>query len=282
MYAMSAMPAANSKNTASISAHGNRSAFTLIELLVVIAIIAILAAILFPVFAQAREKARQTSCMSNLRNLSTAMLMYSNDFDELLPPSSYLIGGPPTGMLQNWCYSYSYATQTYNSTGGLIQPYLKNAQVQDCPTAADIAPFASDTSGNTVPAAYGYNTQIQPTPMARVQYPAETILLADALTLRTSGTIARVVAIALPSITTSAPTPNGRHNGVANVAWEDGHVKAMTPTFRTAGGSGASTYIQWKQKSLGDFTKSGVLTGDPVTDDYLYLADKNTTNIISN
>jgi len=62
-----------------------KSAFTLIELLVVIAIIAILAAILFPVFATAREKARETSCLSNLRQLGTATLMYATDFDEELP-----------------------------------------------------------------------------------------------------------------------------------------------------------------------------------------------------
>src|SRR3954463_137617 len=63
-----------------------RRGFTLIELLVVIAIIAILAAILFPVFAHAREKARQTSCLSNLRQLSSAMLMYAGDYDERFPP----------------------------------------------------------------------------------------------------------------------------------------------------------------------------------------------------
>ncbi|PJB63475.1 MAG: hypothetical protein CO095_16425, partial [Armatimonadetes bacterium CG_4_9_14_3_um_filter_58_7] len=63
----------------------NRSGFTLIELLVVIAIISILAAILFPVFAKAREKARTASCQSNLKQLSTAMLMYVQDYDEVHP-----------------------------------------------------------------------------------------------------------------------------------------------------------------------------------------------------
>ncbi len=71
------------------SAVGKRSAFTLIELLVVIAIIAILAAILFPVFAQAREKARQTTCLSNEKQMGTAMLMYVQDFDEQFPMLQY-------------------------------------------------------------------------------------------------------------------------------------------------------------------------------------------------
>ena len=62
-----------------------KKGFTLIELLVVIAIIAILAAILFPVFAKAREKARQTACLSNLKQLGTAMMMYTIDFDDQLP-----------------------------------------------------------------------------------------------------------------------------------------------------------------------------------------------------
>src|SRR5438132_3273033 len=69
--------------------------FTLIELLVVIAIIAILAAILFPVFAQARDKARQTACLSNLKQLSLGVLMYAQDYDEVLPGNAYELPNNP-------------------------------------------------------------------------------------------------------------------------------------------------------------------------------------------
>src|SRR5437867_3596943 len=74
-----------------------RTAFTLIELLVVIAIIAILAAILFPVFAQAREKARQTSCLSNAKQLGLALQMYTQDYDEVVPTNGGITAAVPSG-----------------------------------------------------------------------------------------------------------------------------------------------------------------------------------------
>src|SRR5438105_15312315 len=79
--------------------HMRRSAFTLIELLVVIAIVAILAAILFPVFAQAREKARQAGCLSNLKQLGLAQSMYTQDYDETLPKAIHQM---PDGSLFPW------------------------------------------------------------------------------------------------------------------------------------------------------------------------------------
>ena len=101
------------------------SAFTLIELLVVIAIIAILAAILFPVFAQARERARQTSCLSNQRQLGTAVAMYTQDYDENLVPAA-LYPTNAQGADKNNTVLWTVITQ----------PYVKNKQVFLCPSSS--------------------------------------------------------------------------------------------------------------------------------------------------
>jgi prepilin-type N-terminal cleavage/methylation domain-containing protein/prepilin-type processing-associated H-X9-DG protein len=95
----------------------HRGGFTLIELLVVIAIIAILAAILFPVFAQARDKARQSSCLSNTRQIGTAVMMYAQDHDEGLPP---------------WWITTQYGATYWHVH---VKPYVKNLQVFLCPSA---------------------------------------------------------------------------------------------------------------------------------------------------
>ena len=97
-----------------------RKGFTLIELLVVIAIIAILAAILFPVFAKAREKARQTSCLSNEKQIGTAIMMYVEDYDEMMPGfKHFLVPGNSNTRGEGW----------YD----VMEPYTKNEQIGRCP-----------------------------------------------------------------------------------------------------------------------------------------------------
>src|ERR1035437_5132220 len=107
------------------------NAFTLIELLVVIAIIAILAAILFPVFATAREKARQTSCASNEKQMGRAFIQYIQDYDETWPDGEYECQGIPW---RGWV--------------GQLWPYLKTKGVVACP---------SDMNASLANFSYGYN-----------------------------------------------------------------------------------------------------------------------------
>src|SRR5947208_409619 len=105
--------------------YNRKHAFTLIELLVVIAIIAILAAILFPVFAQAREKARSTSCLSNFKQLGTGFAMYLQDYDETVLPR--YMACPSTGPAVTPDLPLLWTA--------LMQPYLKNKGVFICPSS---------------------------------------------------------------------------------------------------------------------------------------------------
>jgi prepilin-type N-terminal cleavage/methylation domain-containing protein/prepilin-type processing-associated H-X9-DG protein len=144
--------------------HRFRPAFTLIELLVVIAIIAILAAILFPVFARAREQARKTGCMNNVKNIATGFLMYVQDHDETMLPDRYTD------------YDWTGLTKTGKLIEAPLEPYLKNKAINPCP---------SDTStwkatGGKFPTSYAWSLKIatkrnQTWTLGSIQYPAQTV-----------------------------------------------------------------------------------------------------------
>jgi prepilin-type N-terminal cleavage/methylation domain-containing protein/prepilin-type processing-associated H-X9-DG protein len=207
----------------------NRSGFTLIELLVVIAIIAILAAILFPVFAQARDKARQTSCISNLRQLGTGMMMYVQDYDDTYPSVWYTDTG-------HWA--------------NVILPYLGQGKqiwtggIMICPSAKYKGwSYAMSTGLNLWDAKLNANRGVR---AAAVSRPSDVVAIAEAVQVTAwQSTAAHLQAESscwggengsgvgpkirddddLSDKISCYSMPRYRHNEGANITFADGHVK---------------------------------------------------------
>lgn len=232
----------------------NNKAFTLIELLVVIAIIAILAAILFPVFAQAREKARQTQCTSNLKQVATATMMYIQDYDEIFPPYQQSITPPA-----DFCGG-GYTSCT--SIGFLywLQPYSKNNLYSRCPTAVNKMNQSDATArrllcegrvgyGMAYPTP-GYEIWTcsgapqffgSPTPLAKIEKPASHVHVMDAVpdgpgiiaAHNSSGYYLNLVftpcltAHGLPTVNNFHQRPHGRHSKMVDTTFTDGHVQSL-------------------------------------------------------
>ncbi len=192
-----------------------RKGFTLIELLVVIAIIAILAAILFPVFARAREKARQTQCLSNVKQTMLGVLMYAQDYDETLPR-----------LYTEYDPAVQYTLPNGESRTGpfilwhtALYPYTNNYQIWTCPSST-----ARYTGGYTGSGSYGINTMNDGLALASMQTPAETMFFADS-----AGSDAYNID---GDDADAQPEGDGheipdRHNGGANLGFIDGHAKWM-------------------------------------------------------
>ena len=198
-----------------------RKAFTLIELLVVIAIIAILAAILFPVFARAREQARRTSCLSNLKQIGLACHMYADDYDELFPVDNHICN-PHLRLL------------------GQIMPYVKNFQIFYCPSAPRMGmAYLLDTAGNRTAGniSYYYFSFDQLPSTAPAPGPPDYLGWIDRFFYnRKYGDTTRVMSemwdtdywLACDWFCKPVSSGNGMHGGTfgsMNICYLDGHVK---------------------------------------------------------
>jgi prepilin-type N-terminal cleavage/methylation domain-containing protein/prepilin-type processing-associated H-X9-DG protein len=195
--------------------------FTLIELLVVIAIIAILAAILFPVFAQAREKARGISCLSNCKQIGLAVQMYSQDYDETVVPFAVGTAFFPTMF------------------SALLDPYVKNQQIWKCPSAVTTITAVSRSIGMSETAARNATRTPPESPLAlaAMQFPANLIVMADSQPLAWTSNFSAGVN-GFQACGAATQEANGvalpasrqhfiRHTQGANYIFADSHAKWM-------------------------------------------------------
>jgi prepilin-type processing-associated H-X9-DG protein len=234
---------------------------------VVIAIIAILAAILFPVFARAREKARQTSCLSNVKQIGLAWSMYADDYDEMVMP----VQGAATGSKTYYWWA-SYDGTTVRSDEGLLQPYIHNGQIQACPTFRNAIRTASGNTGYAYN--YGYLSPfvpptwaIVPATLAAIDEASQTVVFADSARLNTwSGAPVVEGNVYLSAPSAEYPTFHARHNGTGNVAWADGHAKAAQPTYRAGSFGWGYNADDFRNAEIGDIDEDGNLTTDELFD----------------
>lgn len=195
-----------------------RKGFTLIELLVVIAIIAILAAILFPVFAKAREKANTASCQSNLKQIGLSVAMYAQDYDETLPifKADVNATGPATAFI----------TIAGQSSGtywiSLLTPYIKNDQIWFCPSTKKPSYFVNSYLAVANGPYVYYPPQTGKT-LARIPSPAATPMLAD--NDQKIGKTCPGFSDLTYAQGYCAGNMGDTHNGGGNVLFCDGHVK---------------------------------------------------------
>jgi prepilin-type N-terminal cleavage/methylation domain-containing protein/prepilin-type processing-associated H-X9-DG protein len=217
------------------SGRSSSSAFTLIELLVVIAIISILASILLPAFAQAREKARQTSCLSNMKQLCTAFMMYSQDYDEGFPgagdhgsTTSPCVGTADDNWVQGQLITKDTAACPQNQQPipqGAIYSYVKNTRVYVCP---------SDGEADERTLSFAMNSLLSEQGLPQVQAPSDCILLVDEESGKVDDGYFDAPTSDKPmggaDFTGKNDQPATRHNRGGIYAYVDGHAKWAQPS----------------------------------------------------
>ncbi|HEX2999665.1 MAG TPA: DUF1559 domain-containing protein [Armatimonadota bacterium] len=230
--------------------------FTLIELLVVIAIIAILAAILFPVFAQARESARKATCQSNLKQIGLAVQQYLQDYDEVFPPANYKVTGPygANGSVVTtntvwWALLDPYVKSGVSSTIAQVSANNEGKSIWVCPTFNTSYPTA--TPAGQPQRSYVCNSRVffrfggvdgfGAVPLASIQYPSQLVMVAPGQgnAGAADGGDDRNTAVQFDNYRVAT----GRHHGGANYLLADGHVKwyrAPNPWNNPDGGQVAS------------------------------------------
>ncbi len=194
--------------------------FTLIELLVVIAIIAILAAILFPVFSKAREKARQTACVSNVRQLVMAMLEYAEDWEEFLPYAGH------EQSVKNWRKKGSPEI----NWGEEIYPYIKNDGIFKCPSGRRVGSDVPDEPDD-IPTSYVYNEEVAG-PLAGIEAPSDMVMLWDTgLQSDVIQTVSWQTGDGFPACYPDWQPP---HNEGRNYGYVDGHARWIKDDYAKA------------------------------------------------
>ena len=219
-----------------------RRGFTLIELLVVIAIIAILAAILFPVFAQAREKARQTACLSNMKQIGTAVMMYTQDYDETWPITRS--DGQAANLVWNANpYLTTPSPATRSMWANAMEPYMKSWDIWSCPSGTDVNLFGeTDAALGKVRFSYPINAYVNVMSQAIPPQPADTVAFTEtgkgsrgrryfaSFPLPTQGTdpvpyIFNVNGNLISTFTYMINNSWWTHSGGTNLVYMDGHAK---------------------------------------------------------